>query len=253
MICIFYDIINIYIYRNNDGKVSLNQFFNFLSISSALFEPLENFRLAIITNILTYGRIKIILERRANILNIYKYLECNHNKLPPEPCLVRFRRMLNGEPHPFKYDYDNRMRNVTFTNVLINYIKKYNEQYVFKQEAFAIKWLSVFKQNEYIREIDNYYVIIRANNPELTRRKSQLASTKSDLGKISETHESRRKSILRQRRSQLSTSTRRLSASGALYNLTSQSQNQNNLPKCKSSSSRHIIQSPSSIVPFVYV
>lgn len=253
MICIYiYNIIYIIcIHRNSDGKISLNQFFNFLSISYALFEPIDSFRLAIIANILTYERIKIILERRANILNIYKYLESNNNKLPPEPCVVKFKRILKGDPHPFKYDYDNRIRNVTFINILLIFIKKYNGQYVFKQEAFAIKWLTVFKQNDYIREIDNYYLTIRSNNPELNRRKSQLASTRSDLGKISDIYESRRKSILRQRRSNLSTSTRRLSASCTLYNLAPQSQNQNQIPKCKSTSSRHIITSPSSIVPCV--
>lgn len=258
MICIiisfFFFYFIIYLNRNNDGKVSINQFFNFLTVSFALFDPINYFRLSLIANVLTFERAKIILERRAEIININKYLESHNNVLPPEPCGVKLTRLLKGEPHPLKYDYDNRIDDVSFSLIIEMYIKKYDDEYVFRQETFAIKYLTAFKVNLFIREIDELFLKIRTNDPEVSRRKSLLTSSKSDLSKASETQTGagRKKSILRPRRmsNNASASTRRVSASGQIYSLTS-AQRQSHFPKGNSISSKNLVLSQSSIVPLV--
>lgn len=175
---------------NNDGYLSLNQFWNFIASTSQYWEPLFMFRLLLINGIFGVDKLKSMMERRGRFSIIKQYQEVHNNKLPSEPCASAFTRIIKRLPHPDKYDYDpssivnNQVSYISFNELVKITIRKYKPNYVFLHEAFAMKNLGRFLDHPLICDIDKYYIDYRNNSPEhiaSVKRRSTLSCDKTSL------------------------------------------------------------------------
>lgn len=180
---------------NNDGELSLSQFFNFAATTTALYQPLYDFRIALLEKVIGENMLIGILNRKLHISDIKVYQSENSGKLPVEPCLHKMKRLLNGFPHPDYYDYDCEDISLSFIRFVLKYIRLFKPQMNYKHEAFQMKNLGRFggiisqtlgsgsdpnikvtvKDKSKVRQgsttnilcqIDKFYIQYRMNSPE---------------------------------------------------------------------------------------
>lgn len=180
---------------NNDGELSLSQFFNFASTTTALYQPLYDFRITIIEKIIGSDMILGILNRKLRISDIKIYQSENSGKFPAEPCLPKIKRLLKGFPHPDYYDYDCEDISLSFVRFVLKYIRLFKPQMNYRHEAFQMKNLGRFggiitptlgngsdpnvkvtvkdknktqhgSSSNILCQIDKFYIQYRMNSPE---------------------------------------------------------------------------------------
>lgn len=123
---IFNDIDN-----NNDGYLSISQFFTFVSKTNELWMPLCEFRLSLINHFFPHNLAINILERRASIYAIREYKIINNGAYPDTSCMEQIKEILFGIPNKYKYDYDPN-ENISIYDITRMMVVKY------KKGAFLI-------------------------------------------------------------------------------------------------------------------
>lgn len=178
---------------NNDGEVSLAQFFNFAATTTALYQPFYDFRITLIEKIIGTERLITILNRKLHISDIKFYQLQNSDKLPPEPCFGKLKRLLKGYPHPDAYNYDSEEMSFSYLRFVVKYVRLFKPQLTYKHEGFQMKNLGRFggtmklvepgsdpnvkvsvkdkskvqgSSSDILVQIDKFYIQYRTNNPE---------------------------------------------------------------------------------------
>lgn len=167
---------------NNDGLLTWNQFFSFATQVSDLWETLYNSRVNMLNTFFPHEEWKTILTRRKDMQHIRMYQEFNKGKLPPEKCKNYIKRIIKHRPNPYKYNYYCEFDEINFYQLLIIMVKKYNLNYRYARQVFAMRFLGAFVHFPEIVEIDKFYVIYRNMNPRrvsLQRNKYSLVSENS--------------------------------------------------------------------------
>lgn len=150
---------------NNDGYLTWNQFYAFASQTPKLWNTLYSSRVNMINTFFPHQQYKVILSRKKNIKHIKMYQEFNKGRLPTEECISYIKRIIQFKPSPFKYDYYCDFDEINFYHLTISLVKKYNLNYNYGRQVFAMKFLGSFNSFPTIVEIDKYYVIFRNINP----------------------------------------------------------------------------------------
>lgn len=101
------------------------------------------------------------MNRKLNIQLIKTYQNVHNGKYPNEHCISKIKRVWSGEPPPSRYDYTCELGEISFSDITINFISKYNSNYIFSRETFPLKYLTFYKQFEILGKIDQYYVQFR--------------------------------------------------------------------------------------------
>lgn len=167
---------------NNHKYLTLHQFFNFISKTFQIWEPLYLFRVNLIKMMFKKDEFIDILERRLNIVNIKQKIATS-NKYEPESCMTFIKRIIKRKPHKSHFDYDCDGV-LSFSSLTLLFIRKYIPDFIIKPETFAMKHLGQYKEFILISEIDKYYIKYRQINPHRmysVRKRSQHPSQCLDL------------------------------------------------------------------------
>lgn len=167
---------------NNDGYLNWNQFFAFASQTPELWDTLYISRINMLNTFFPHEGYKIILNRRKNIKKIKQHQNYNGGSFPREPCFEFIKRLIKCKPNPYRYDYDCEIEQVSFVQIIKRVVKKYNSNFKFNKQAFAMKFLGAFNSYPVIYDIDRYYVIFRNYLP----RKMSLQYTNKDSTMLSD-------------------------------------------------------------------
>lgn len=116
---------------NNDGFISISQFFQFVSKTNELFMPICEFRLSLINHFFPHNLAINILHRRSQVYKIREYKIMNNGAYPNTSCMEQIMELLFGFPNKYKFDYDPN-ENISIYDITRTMILKY------KKDAFII-------------------------------------------------------------------------------------------------------------------
>lgn len=153
---------------NDDGYLSLHQFFNFVSRTAILWKPLYYFRITLLEIFFPDGNYANIFTRKLNLKTTVDYMINHNGDLPSQGCKEWLMRKLKGMPHPLKCDYSedlsrnsNNRPSIMFSDLTEIFIKLYSHDYTLAHESFSSKHLKSFTTTETLSNIDYFYVLLK--------------------------------------------------------------------------------------------
>lgn len=188
---------------NEDGHLSLHQFFNFVDYSQSYWESIFKLKTNVINIFFPHGSYIDILERKLNIEDIKDY-QTNHNgKFPKAKCVSSFKSCLFGVPNPYEYDYESSAGTIGFDSLVNIQIKTYKPFFEpqKKKDTFQIKHLQQFTKYKVVNKIDKYFIEFRNKSPQKMksiqeRRKNTISSSNNNMLEMA-VSSARKPSILR--------------------------------------------------------
>lgn len=150
---------------NNDGFISLPQFFTFVSKTNELFMPICDFRLSLINHFFPHDMAMNILMRRAYIHTIREYKIMHNGALPDLSCKDQIYGVLFSVPNKYQFDYDPN-ENISIFDITRMMIMRYKKDIFLLSDHKPLctkknipKVISVPK----IQEYDRVYTVIACN------------------------------------------------------------------------------------------
>lgn len=147
---------------NNDGLLSLSQFFLFVQQTPQLWEPLYEFRKCLIATYFTEKKINIILERKSKMKDIKSYRLANDGKFPNTSCIDYMKLKVFKIPFNNYYTYEPKMESLSLSTFLSMYLSRYVPKFNLHKEKFNVKYLTNLCPSPTLSTIDFYYTLFRA-------------------------------------------------------------------------------------------
>lgn len=146
---------------NNDGLLSLSQFFLFVQQTPQLWEPLYEFRKCLIATYFTEKRVNIILERKSKIKDIKTYRLANDGKFPHTSCIDYLKLKVFKVPFNNYYTYEPNIESLSLTTFLSMYVSRFVPKFNLHKEKFNVKYLTNLCPSPVLSTIDFYYTLYR--------------------------------------------------------------------------------------------
>lgn len=147
---------------NSDGKLNFHQFCNFACQTTSLWVQLYLFRVKLLEKFFPNESWRIIFERKRQITVIKDYQKVHNGKLPKQSCGTIVKNTITGNPHMYRYDYDEEVNHCSFYEFTFGMIRLYKTDFKpIHRENFNLKCLGTFNFFPTIAEIDRYYLLFR--------------------------------------------------------------------------------------------
>lgn len=147
---------------NKDGFISLNHYYNFITRTYRLWEPIYLFRIVTMNKFFPYDSHLKILERTLHINDIIMYKKDHNNNYPPQERVYRFVGFLICTPHPSHYDYHSDVYR-PYNEIINEYIRLFNKNGGRFKESFSTRYLNKFKNYQILSSIDTYFLLYKNN------------------------------------------------------------------------------------------